>query len=154
VNNSVWIEFTAICSANTDEADSLLDRLFESVSDVVCPPSANHLVKCDACQGSGVNPPLERDEEPVVGDDERWKPGLPCVICADSNHPGRIMECSREHYESSILTQGKEYVSTEEKRLRGLLEELKAIAEDPDHYADARLELLQERIATEFERLG
>lgn len=124
---------TLFIASNREEATTLLDRLLDEVLAVVCPADMARLVTCSHCEGTLVNPPEDPDgcEGPVLEaglnlnadsySASRWAPGLPCAICADSEHPGQEMPCAREHTEGAAIHADEHWLSGEDRRLRSLL---------------------------------
>lgn len=120
-----FVEFTAKFTAvNKEEADLLLEALFEAVDDIVCQTDQVEPRICSNCHGTLVNPPDDPDEEPIDPDLEQegnWAPGAPCAVCVDSDHPGVEYPCQRDHFESAVINPDASWFDGEDRRHKAFL---------------------------------
>lgn len=144
---------TLFLAADLAEAETLLDQVVDTELKVVCPPDTNRLEPCSHCTGSLVNPIEDGDEEAASSapDDARWAPGAPCVICADTEHPGREMPCAREHTAGATIHSDGQWITQADRQASALLRRLLA-ALDTDGPEATRV--LIEEALTDLEDTG
>lgn len=151
-DGKVNVEFTSSFMAeDKEEAEALLDELFDAVSDIVCPPDINRGETCTNCNGTLINPPLDEDEEPYEGENLRYAPGEPCWVCTVSDHPGICIPCARDHMESSRMHMDGMWVSSADRAMLRFCERVLELWEENPELAKAELVKERDTISEFFE---
>lgn len=144
LEDKVHVEFTSSFIADDkQEAEELLDELFNAVEGIVCPADLGRKQTCTNCNGSLVNPPLDEDESPYEDADSEYMPGKPCWVCAATLHPGFEIPCRRDHTESSRMNTDAAWVSSSDRALLKFCEKVLTLWEQDPELAKA--ELIKER---------
>lgn len=140
---SVLVEVHTLFMASSQaEAQDLLDQVMDAELAVVCPPNESRLSVCSHCDGTLVNPDEDDSYDEAADTDDRWAAGLPCALCADTDHPGQEMHCAREHVGGATLHTDGNWMTSEDRRLEEFLRPLLSLLDAGDVDA-ARIRILE-----------
>ena len=123
---------TLFTASSHDEAQALLDQVMDAELAVVCPPDASRLTTCGHCGGTLMNPDTRDESSELTEPGDRWVPGAPCAMCADTDHPGQELQCAREHVGGATIHADGIWLTTEDRRLEAILRNILALLDKGD----------------------